>query len=93
MPSSPKIAVPLKTTTEVDWEAPLRTYIRQTYGSADNFSKECQMFSRLRQDMMGAGNDPTGRDLIYKYYGQLELLDLRIPVEEGGCKVGFTWYS
>ncbi|KAK9324510.1 BRO1-like domain-containing protein [Lipomyces orientalis] len=91
MPSSPKVAIPLKTTKDLDWASPLQAYIRITYGNSENFSKECQMFSRLRQDIMGAGKDATGRDLLYKYYGQLELLDLRIPVEEGGCKVGFTW--
>ncbi|KAK9314492.1 BRO1-like domain-containing protein [Lipomyces starkeyi] len=91
MPTSPKVAIPLKTTKDLDWAHPLQTYIRNAYGSSEDFSKECQMFSRLRQDIMGAGKDPTGRDLLYKYYGQLELLDLRIPVEEGGCKVGFTW--
>ncbi|KAJ8098265.1 BRO1-like domain-containing protein [Lipomyces tetrasporus] len=91
MPSSPKVAIPLKTTKDLDWASPLETYIRNTYGNSENFSKECQMFSRLRQDIMGAGKDATGRDLLYKYYGQLELLDLRIPVEEGACKVGFTW--
>ncbi|KAK9465352.1 BRO1-like domain-containing protein [Lipomyces arxii] len=91
MAPSPKLAVPLKTTKDLDWASPLQAYIRNTYGSSENFSKECQMFSRLRQDMTGAGKDATGRDLLYKYYGQLELLDLRIPVEEGGCRVGFTW--
>ncbi|KAK9237031.1 BRO1-like domain-containing protein [Lipomyces kononenkoae] len=91
MPTSPKVAIPLKATKDLDWASPLQTYIRNAYGSSEDFSKECQMFSRLRQDLMGAGKDQTGRDLLYKYYGQLELLDLRIPVEEGGCKVGFTW--
>ncbi|PWW73464.1 BRO1-domain-containing protein [Tuber magnatum] len=44
--------------------------------------------------MRGAGKDSTsGRDLLYRYYGQLELLDLRFPVEERGVRVGFTWYD
>ncbi|KAK9481226.1 BRO1-like domain-containing protein [Lipomyces japonicus] len=91
MPTSPKVTIPLKKTKDLDWEAPLNQYIRMTYGASENFSKESALFNRLRQDIMGAGKDATGRDLLYKYYGQLELLDLRIPVEEGGCKITFTW--
>lgn len=42
--------------------------------------------------MRGAGKDSaSGRDLLYRYYGQLELLDLRFPVEERGVRVSFTW--
>ncbi|KAI5801018.1 BRO1-like domain-containing protein [Pyronema domesticum] len=44
--------------------------------------------------MRGAGKDSAaGRDLLYRYYGQLELLDLRFPVEERGVRVSFTWYD
>ncbi|KAK9450125.1 BRO1-like domain-containing protein [Limtongia smithiae] len=93
MPISPKIAIPLKTTKDLDWSTPLQSYIRHTYGNSENFSNECQLFNRLRQDITGAGSDATGRDLYYKYYGQLELLDLRISVEDGGCKAAFTWFD
>ncbi|KAK8106172.1 Vacuolar protein-sorting protein BRO1 [Apiospora kogelbergensis] len=42
----------------------------------------------------GAGKDSTaGRDLLYRYYGQLELLDLRFPVDEQHIKISFTWYD
>lgn len=42
--------------------------------------------------MRGAGKDSAaGRDLLYRYYGQLELLDLRFPVDENHIKISFTW--
>jgi len=42
--------------------------------------------------MRGAGADSaSGRDLLYRYYGQLELLDLRFPVDENHIKISFTW--
>ncbi|RCH98002.1 bck1-like resistance to osmotic shock, partial [Rhizopus stolonifer] len=47
----------------------------------------------LRQDIRGAGKDLTGRDLLYRYFGQLELLDLRFPVDEKHVKVLFNWYD
>ncbi|KAH0604423.1 uncharacterized protein H6S33_006800 [Morchella sextelata] len=94
MQQSPTISCPLKTTTEVDWITPLKSYIRTTYGDPEKYSEECATLNRLRQDMRGAGRDSAaGRDLLYRYYGQLELLDLRFPVEERGVRVGFTWYD
>ncbi len=90
----PMISSPLKQTNEIDWVLPLKNYIRQTYGDdPERYSEECNTLNRLRQDMRGAGKDSTaGRDLLYRYYGQLELLDLRFPVDENHIKISFTWY-
>ena len=87
------ISSPLKQTNEIDWIPPLKTYIRQTYGDdPERYTEECNTLNRLRQDMRGAGKDSTaGRDLLYRYYGQLELLDLRFPVDENHIKISFTW--
>ena len=89
----PMISSPLKQTNEIDWITPLKNYIRQTYGDdPERYAEECNTLNRLRQDMRGAGKDSTaGRDLLYRYYGQLELLDLRFPVDENHIKISFTW--
>lgn len=89
------LSCPLKQTNEIDWVQPLKDYIRQTYGEdPERYAQECATLNRLRQDMRGAGKDSaTGRDLLYRYYGQLELLDLRFPVDENHIKISFTWYS
>lgn len=94
MVQSPMLSCPLKQTNEIDWIQPLKNYIRQTYGEdPESYSQECATLNRLRQDMRGAGKDSaTGRDLLYRYYGQLELLDLRFPVDENHIKISFTWY-
>lgn len=88
------LSSPLKQTNEIDWIQPLKDYIRQTYGEdPERYGQECATLNRLRQDMRGAGKDSaTGRDLLYRYYGQLELLDLRFPVDENHIKISFTWY-
>jgi len=88
------ISVPLKATNEVDWITPLKTYIRDTYGDdPERYAEECATLNRLRQDMRGAGKDSTtGRDMLYRYYAQLELLDLRFPVDEQHIKIAFTWF-
>ncbi|KAL9030498.1 MAG: hypothetical protein Q9196_001385 [Gyalolechia fulgens] len=89
----PMISCPLKLTNEIDWVTPLKAYIRQTYGEdPERYADECNTLNRLRQDMRGAGKDSAaGRDLLYRYYGQLELLDLRFPVDENHIKISFTW--
>ncbi len=88
------LSVPLKVTNEIDWVAPLKGYIRDTYGDdPERYAEECATLNRLRQDMRGAGKESTsGRDMLYRYYGQLELLDLRFPVDEQHIKISFTWY-
>ncbi|KAL4933570.1 BRO1-like domain-containing protein [Aspergillus undulatus] len=95
MVQSPMISCPLKQTNEIDWIQPLKDYIRQSYGEdPERYAQECATLNRLRQDMRGAGKDSaTGRDLLYRYYGQLELLDLRFPVDENHIKISFTWYD
>ncbi|KAH6659823.1 BRO1-like domain-containing protein [Truncatella angustata] len=95
MTQTPMISVPLKATNEIDWVTPLKAYIRDTYGDdPERYAEECQTLNRLRQDMRGAGSDSTaGRDLLYRYYGQLELLDLRFPVDEQHIKISFTWFD
>ncbi|KAL8822974.1 MAG: hypothetical protein Q9191_006305 [Dirinaria sp. TL-2023a] len=91
----PMISCPLKQTNEIDWVQPLKGYIRQTYGDdPEKYAEECNTLNRLRQDMRGAGKDSAaGRDLLYRYYGQLELLDLRFPVDENHIKISFTWFD
>ena len=89
------ISCPLKQTQDIDWVQPLKAYIRQTYGDdPEKYAEECNTLNRLRQDMRGAGKDSAaGRDLLYRYYGQLELLDLRFPVDENHIKISFTWWA
>ena len=91
---SPLLHVPTKRTDEVDFAPSFRAYIQSTYqDDPDKYANEIATLNRLRQDTRGAGKDVTGRDILYRYYGQLELLDLRFPVEEKAVKVLFTWYG
>ena len=75
------VAVPLKATNEIDWVAPLKGYIRDTYGDdPERYAEECATLNRLRQDMRGAGKESTsGRDMLYRYYGQLEFAGSALP--------------
>ncbi|ORY35828.1 BRO1-like domain-domain-containing protein [Naematelia encephala] len=86
---SPLISIPKKTTSDVDWTNPIRSVIAQSYGEDPNsYAEECSVLQRIRQDAVkGAGSDQTARDLLYKYFGQLELLELRFAE----IKVSFPW--
>lgn len=89
------ISSPLKQTNEIDFQSPLKSWIRSSYqDDPERYSEECATLNRLRQDMRGAGKDSAaGRDLLYRYYGQLELLDLRFPIDENHIKISFTWFD
>ncbi|ODV88585.1 hypothetical protein CANCADRAFT_125592 [Tortispora caseinolytica NRRL Y-17796] len=91
MPPTPMLALPLKTTEDTDWATPLNRYINSVYGDASQYSESIKTLERMRQDTRGAGLDPTGKDLVYRYYAQLELLELRVPVDEVHCRVSFSW--
>lgn len=87
--SSPLIKIPLKTTTEADYAGPIRQTIATTYQeSPDSYRDEIDQLSRARRDAMAnASSLSTTRDLLYRYFGQIELLDLRFP----NLKVSYTW--
>ncbi|CDM37299.1 hypothetical protein DTO013E5_7574 [Penicillium roqueforti] len=95
MAQSPMLSCPLKQTNEIDWIQPLKDYIRQSNGEdPERYNQECATLNRLRQDMRGVGKDSAiGRDLLYRYYSQLELLDLRFPIDDNHIKISFTWYD
>ncbi|POW01983.1 hypothetical protein PSHT_12257 [Puccinia striiformis] len=87
---APLLWVPLKTTSDVSYAPSIRQTIIQTYQeSADSYKDEISALDRCRQDALrgSAGSDITGRDLLYKYFGQLELLELRFPE----VRVPFPW--
>ncbi|BEI87484.1 uncharacterized protein CcaverHIS019_0102020 [Cutaneotrichosporon cavernicola] len=88
---SPLISIPRKTTSDADWAGPIRSTIAHSFGEApDSYAEEIAILQRCRQDAVrGASSDTTARDLLYKYFGQLELLELRFAE----VKVSFAWHD
>lgn len=86
---SPLISLPRKTTTDVDFSIPIKQIIAQSYGERpDSYNEEINALNRARGDAVkGAGSDNTARDLLFKYFGQLELLELRFAE----MKATYTW--
>lgn len=91
---SPLLHIPTRTTADVDFSGPFTEYIQLAFEQdGSKFRNEISILNRLRQDMRGAGKDLTGRDILYRYYGQLELLDLRFPFDESHVHMSFSWYD
>lgn len=87
--------VPSKKTEDVSWTKPLNNYLLSIYGNTTEFQQDLNNFEKLRQDIRGVHADNTGIKLYYKYYSQLELLDLRVSFQTVNRhkKLSFTWYD
>ncbi len=83
--------LPIKETEEVDLAAAVRTLIKNSYGEdPNNFSEQLALLHRTRQDAVrrgGAGSDATARDMLFKWFHLLEMLELRFPE----LRVQFPW--
>jgi tyrosine-protein phosphatase non-receptor type 23 len=92
MSVSPFLWPPSKVTEEVDFGPSLRDFLRNNYEEDPNqYTLEIATLNRLRQDMRGAKGDLLGRDVLYRYFGQLDFLDLRFPINEHNVKILFSW--
>lgn len=91
MPQIPYIHFPKKRTDEVDWNQPLKQFIQKTSIDGNQYTNECNLLNKLRQDIQETNMDLTSRDMLYKYYGQLEFLSLRFPIDEKNIRILFTW--
>lgn len=89
------LLVPTKKTDDVNWQKFLNSYLLSVYGNTSEFQSDLAQFHKLRQDLRGANADATGIQMYFKYYSQLELVDLRIPVAQANRhrKLTFTWYD
>ena len=94
-PVLPVLSVPLKSTDQLDFSGALNDYIGNYY--VDDTTKHAAAIAtlnQLRSDIRGVGMDSVGRDLLYKYYGQLELLELHFPIGSAGedsVNLRFSW--
>ncbi|KAG4306365.1 hypothetical protein PORY_000353 [Pneumocystis oryctolagi] len=92
MPQIPLIHFPRKKTDDLDWIQPLKHFIQTTSADKNQYINECLVFNKLRQDIQETNMDLTSRDILYRYYGQLEFLGLRFPIDEKNIRVLFKWY-
>ncbi|XP_061164355.1 tyrosine-protein phosphatase non-receptor type 23-like [Saccostrea echinata] len=94
VPRLPMIAFELKTSPEyVDFGPVLKQYIRDNYGEDPaDYNKACSELEQLRQSAVHVSHDFMGCSTLKKYYAQLQFLQGRFPMTDGGqAAMPFTW--
>lgn len=79
---SPLLRIPAKTTEDVDLASAVGQLVLNSYGQdPKEFTEQLSSLNRARQDAVRgtAGSDTTARDLLYKWFHMLEMLELRFP--------------
>ncbi|KAI5967338.1 BRO1 [Candida margitis] len=89
------LTIPSKKTEEVSWVKPLNNYLLSIYGNTSAYQTDITSFEKLRQDIRGVHADNTGLRLYFKYYSQLEVLDVKIQfsVLNKSKKLDFVWHD
>jgi hypothetical protein len=88
----PIVSIPLKQTQDVDFGDPFRDYIQSHYQEdPSDYQPEIRLLNDIRNQMVYAIPTTEGRDILYKYFGQLELLSLRFPIDDANVKIDFEW--
>lgn len=92
METPPMIHFPLKKTNELDWTNSIRKFITTQYQDDPNkYQNEIGMFNRYRQDIRSLSFDKTSIEILYRYYTQLDFLELHFQIIPDVIKTEFTW--
>ncbi|BFZ21684.1 hypothetical protein BsWGS_24723 [Bradybaena similaris] len=94
LPRLPMLSFDLKHSPEyAEFGPTLKQYIKDHYGEDPaQYSKACTDLEQLRQAAIQVSRDYMGCTTLKKYYTQLEYLQKRFPMGEGGeAAIAFTW--
>eukprot|EP01119_Soliformovum_irregulare_P009995 TRINITY_DN2416_c0_g1_i1.p1 TRINITY_DN2416_c0_g1~~TRINITY_DN2416_c0_g1_i1.p1 ORF type:complete len:831 (-),score=256.75 TRINITY_DN2416_c0_g1_i1:39-2456(-) len=83
-------------TEKVDIAKPLEAFIKNQYSAqaAQDHLEALNNFQQMREDVRNIQdrNDAT-KDLLYRYYGTLQSVELRFPIGENHVRISFPWYD
>ncbi|XP_059145278.1 tyrosine-protein phosphatase non-receptor type 23-like [Physella acuta] len=94
LPRLPMLSFELKHSPEyVEFGPALKQYIKDHYGEDPAlYNKACTELEQLRQAALQVSRDFMGCTTLKKYYAQLQYLQGRFPMGEGGeAAIAFTW--
>ncbi|EPX72643.1 rhophilin-2 [Schizosaccharomyces octosporus yFS286] len=80
-----------KETKRIDWVEPFTAFVSRVYGNSIDIDDEIKSFNTLRDNMLGADDASSGKNVIYSYYGQLDYLSFRFPTGGNGINIIFEW--
>jgi hypothetical protein len=88
----PLVEIPLKEPHPLEWNEQLQGYITKVYmDDPSKYRHEIDSLNQMRSNLSALTKDIKGRDMAYRYYGQLELLPLRFSFGEDGINCNFEW--
>ena len=84
------IAIPSKTTSEVDWIQPLKTLFGQA-GITQDYEQQLAELQKLRSHVVAKHLEKSVSSIeaLQKYHDQLAVLESKVPSEL--LKLEFTW--
>ncbi|XP_064643654.1 programmed cell death 6-interacting protein-like isoform X3 [Lineus longissimus] len=89
------LAIPLKTTNEVDLIKPLQKFITNTFEQlkAEDVSQALNDFNRQRNHVISKMVDrhESALEVLFKYYDQLCAIESKLPIAENQIRVEFKW--
>ncbi|EPY52778.1 rhophilin-2 [Schizosaccharomyces cryophilus OY26] len=88
---TPFLFLKKKETERIDWVEPFTTFVSRIYGNSIDIDDEIKNFNSLRDNMLGADDTNSGKNVIYSYYGQLDYLSFRFPTGGNGIDIAFEW--
>ncbi|KAL4217444.1 Tyrosine-protein phosphatase non-receptor type 23 [Mactra antiquata] len=94
VPRMPMLSFELKHSPEyIEFGPTLKRYIQEHYGEDPaHYNKSCNELEQLRQSAVHVSHDFMGCSTLKKYYSQLQFLQGRFPMLEGGeASIPFTW--
>ncbi|KAI5953219.1 BRO1 [Candida jiufengensis] len=89
------ITIPKKKTEQINWVKPINNYLLSIYGNTSTYQNDLTSFDKLREDIRGVNADNTGLKLYFKYYSQLEILDMKIQFSSlnKSKRIEFVWHD
>ncbi|XP_048579167.1 tyrosine-protein phosphatase non-receptor type 23 isoform X2 [Nematostella vectensis] len=92
-PRSSMLSIDFKESLATDLSTPLKKYISEHYQEdPDSYKQECSQIEQLRAACLHPSKDHSGCSILRRYFAQLQFLQSRFPMAEGGAiPVQFTW--
>lgn len=90
------LSIPLKTTNKVDLLQPLQQFIVRSFSKEQlkQHEEALNHLHQLREDVRTVTDKSEHtRDVFCRYYGLLETVEKRFPINEENIKINFVWFD
>ncbi|CAF2989241.1 unnamed protein product [Rotaria socialis] len=85
------LAVPAKKPFDVNLSAPVKKFIKETFGDKEDYSAAADGFNALRAEALLRGSYKDDCSKILRYYDQLHAIEYKLPITENQIRIYFKW--